>query len=550
MAAAASPHENSWADKVLTAALEEAARLNGNMRPKPPLRPFAPEQGEDEDPYPGDHTLGDLPPERPPPPSDPPPAEPAAGPNEADDDPHRLARLALARHAPADLPAQHFWRGEHYRWDGYAYRTLPEKELRAELCQEAKAEFDRLNLAAAQNWDGKGRVPTARRVTGRLVADVVHAVAGLTVLPGTVEPPAWLGAAEPFPAAEAMVCRNTIVHLPSVNAGRARTAALTPRLFTLNALDYAFDAKAARPVAWLDFLSRLWPGDAQAVEALQEWFGYCLLPDTSQQKILLVVGPKRSGKGTIARVLTGLVGIGNTCAPTLAGLGSHFGLWPLLGKTVAVISDARLSGRTDAAVVVERLLSVSGEDAQTIDRKNLPHVTCKLPVRFVVLTNELPRVSDPSGALVSRFIVLRLTQNWYGREDTGLTTRLLAELPGVLLWAVEGLRRLRGRGYFVQPKSGEKLIDELEDLASPIGAFLRECCEVGPGYEVFVRDLFDRWKRWCEEKGRKDPGAEQTFGRDLRAALPAIDTRQQRTGGEVARKYVGVKERFYDPIPD
>jgi len=56
------------------------------------------------------------------------------------------------------------------------------------------------------------------------------------------------------------------------------------------------------------------------VVALQDWFGYCLLPDTSQQKIFMIHGPKRSGKGTIARVLTSLVGIRNACAPTLAGL--------------------------------------------------------------------------------------------------------------------------------------------------------------------------------------------------------------------------------------
>src|SRR5262249_24032562 len=203
-----------------------------------------------------------------------------------------------------------------------------------------------------------------------------------------------------------------------------------------------------------------------AIATLQEWFGYCLLPDTSQQKILLAVGPKRSGKGTIARVLRGLVGMENTAGPTLSGLGTNFGLWPLLGKTLAIISDARLSGRTDVAVVTERLLSISGEDAQTVDRKNHSHVTCQLPTRLVILTNELPRLNDPSGALVGRMILLRQKHSWYGREDPTLTGRLLEELPGILLWAVEGWARLREQGHFEQPESGKKLLADLEDLAS------------------------------------------------------------------------------------
>jgi putative DNA primase/helicase len=52
--------------------------------------------------------------------------------------------------------------------------------------------------------------------------------------------------------------------------------------------------------------------------------------DTSLQKLLMVVGPKRSGKGTIGRVLTGLLGVHNTAAPTLASLTTNFGLAPLI----------------------------------------------------------------------------------------------------------------------------------------------------------------------------------------------------------------------------
>src|SRR5690606_6286310 len=128
----------------------------------------------------------------------------------------------------------------------------------------------------------------------------------------------------------------------------------------------------------------------------------------------------------------------------------------LLNKRLAVISDARLSGRTDQAIVTERLLSITGEDAITVDRKHLAPVTAKLSVRFLILTNELPRLNDSSGALANRFLILPLRNSFLGREDTGLTSRLLEELPGILLWAIEGLRRLYERGHFLQPASGEE----------------------------------------------------------------------------------------------
>jgi putative DNA primase/helicase len=154
--------------------------------------------------------------------------------------------------------------------------------------------------------------PTARKVTQGLVNNVLQALSGLTVLPATTGQPTWLGTDGPFRADETLAAANGLVHLPTL-----ASCPPTPRFFSPNVLDYAFDAAAARREAWLSFLNQLWPDDAQSVETLQEWFGYCLLPETRQQKMLLLVGPKRSGKGTIARVLKGLVGENNVAGPTL-----------------------------------------------------------------------------------------------------------------------------------------------------------------------------------------------------------------------------------------
>ena len=273
---------------------------------------------------------------------------------------------------------------------------------------------------------------------------------------------------------------------------------------------------------------------------MQEWFGYCLTNDTRQQKILMIVGPKRSGKGTIARVQREVIGPANCCGPTLAGMGTNFGLWPLLGTSLAIISDARLSGRTDSQIVVERLLSISGEDALTIDRKNLEPVTCKLPTRMMILSNELPRLGDSSGALAGRMILLRLRESFYGREDHGLTDRLLKELPGILNWAITGWIRLRQRGRFVQPESAAELLGELHDISSPIGEFIRECCILGSVYHVARSDLFGRYKEWCEAKGRSHPEDETGFGRNLRAAIPSLGDSQHRIDGHPVRFYEGI----------
>jgi putative DNA primase/helicase len=176
----------------------------------------------------------------------------------------------------------------------------------------------------------------------------------------------------------------------------------------------------------------------------------------------------------------------------------------------------------------------------TVDRKHTQHWSGRFDTRFMLLTNELPRLTDSSGALASRFIILRMTESFYGREDAALGARLAVELPGILLWAAEGLRRLKARGRFVMPASSLAAVEEIEDLGSPIGAFLRDKCDVGEGLAVQTATLYQAWGDWCVAQGREHAGTVQTFGRDLGAAVPGLTISQHRTDAGRLRYYEGV----------
>ena len=141
---------------------------------------------------------------------------------------------------------------------------------------------------------------------------------------------------------EFFACGNGLLHLPT-----GKLYPPTPDFFNLSASETAFDRNAPKPVQFLGFLKELFGTDQQSIRLLQEWHGYGLSPDTSQQKILLLVGPRRSGKGTIARILKGLLGSTSVAGPTMASLAENFGLESLIKCPLAIISDARIGARTD-----------------------------------------------------------------------------------------------------------------------------------------------------------------------------------------------------------
>src|SRR5262249_52690280 len=148
----------------------------------------------------------------------------------------------------------YYHREEYVRWDGRRYQTVLPKETKAELTCAVKEAFDELNLRQLAIWraqaetGSKKRPPVAAKVTTSLVGDAEQALRGLSLLPQSVEAPAWLGGGGPFPAAEVLACTNGLLHLPSLVGGRpGYLAPPSPRFFSFNALDYDFRADAPEP---------------------------------------------------------------------------------------------------------------------------------------------------------------------------------------------------------------------------------------------------------------------------------------------------------------
>jgi putative DNA primase/helicase len=87
-----------------------------------------------------------------------------------------------------------------------------------------------------------------------------------------------------------------------------------------------------------------------------------------------------------------------------------------------------------------------------------------------------------------------------------------------LLWAIDGWRRLRARGRFEPPAASVELAQQMADLASPIGAWIRERCvtdEPDRDYWIRCEDAYADFKAWCAENGQQHVPTLTMFGRDI-----------------------------------
>ncbi|MFI8004081.1 primase-like DNA-binding domain-containing protein [Streptomyces sp. NPDC086010] len=134
-----------------------------------------------------------------------------------------------------------------------------------------------------------------------------------------------------------------------------------------------------------------------------------------------------------------------------------------------------------------------------------------------------------------------MTVSWLGKEDTNLTDKLAAEMPGILNWALEGLARLQRIGRITDPPSSQEAVITMQDTASPTSAFIRERCTVGAACEVPVDTLWAVWREWAEDNGVRAVGTNQMFGRNLLSVVPQLHRARPRDAyGRQVPTYTGI----------
>lgn len=410
------------------------------------------------------------------------------------------------------------WRGDWIAYTGARWRVISKEQLR----QAIYVALETATVAAPLDDPmGADADPKPWNPTESAVDKVIDALVAVVLMPDSAEP-THIGHVAVADGILNLATRQLLSH--------------SPAHFSFTCLPYPYLGDAAEPVALLAFLHTIWPDDAESVALIQEWLGYMVSGETGRQKGLLILGPPRSGKGTILWLIKMLVGAANASAPTLASLCSNFGMQPLIGKSVALVGDARLSGSTSTTTLVERLLSLIGEDEMQIDRKYRDPWTGRLAARITIASNELPRFADSSAAVVTRFEIAEMSESFLGREDHGLKDRLAAELPAILVWALDGLDRLNRNGRFTRPAAAAETAQAMEDLASPVKAFLRECTEPAEGAAVPKEDLYGRWVQWCGDHGHH-AGSTSWFGRNLKGC--GIKNGKESTG-ERRPTFVGI----------
>ena len=267
---------------------------------------------------------------------------------------------------------------------------------------------------------------------------------------------------------------------------------------------------------------------AELIALLQEWVGAALAIDRltrEERKALVLVGPSRTGKTELARVIRALLG-GPVVSPSVEDIGTDFGLQTLLGAVAWIRDDAINEGDKVDPQRFKTVITGEPIDVRRKGKVNARSTSFCIPV--LLTANTLPRARDVSDAIFNRSLVVDMTNvideaaAAQSRADHGVVEGSIgdhvwaAEGAGILNWALDGLERLRTRGRYDPPESVRTAIQRFKDDNNPVGEWARDALEPSPNTKIDRADLCCAFHGWQAEElgeGAKAMGAQEFFRR-------------------------------------
>ena len=257
----------------------------------------------------------------------------------------------------------------------------------------------------------------------------------------------------------------------------------------------------AQPTRFLQFMDECFANDIdkqQKIDFLQEWMGYCLVPDTSLHKCVWLVGAGANGKSVFLSTLIRLVGGHNVSHAYMERLGEKCVRAELEGKLLNVSSEMS----AEATISDGYFKAIVSGDIVEAERKFKPSFSFRPTVRLIASTNNMPRLLDHSDGFKRRLIIIMFNRQFAEHDqDPGLEGKLAGELSGILTWAVEGLRRLRERRCFEIPESSVVALAQYKMESDPVALFAEECLERVTSFGMRPIEVYQAYQDWCRKNG-------------------------------------------------
>ncbi|SFD82027.1 phage/plasmid primase, P4 family, partial [Tritonibacter multivorans] len=220
-----------------------------------------------------------------------------------------------------------------------------------------------------------------------------------------------------------------------------------PSLLVSKSLAVHFDPEATCP-AFEGFLMDVFEANTDLIAYLQRAIGYSLTGRTDEQCMFILIGDGANGKSTFTNVVNRLLGDYAKAAASqtlIARGGNSVGddLVDLVGARLISVSETE----EGEALAEAKIKQMTGGD--TLKGRPLygKFIEFQIQGKIFLATNSLPAINNTDHGIWRRIQAIPFNRTFKAEEqDRDLGRKLMAELPGILNWAVKGCMEWQKQG--------------------------------------------------------------------------------------------------------
>lgn len=267
-----------------------------------------------------------------------------------------------------------------------------------------------------------------------------------------------------------------------------------PEYMSRSQLPVGYNPKAKCRL-WINKLGEIFADDTRKCDVLQEFFGYCLYPKIIFPCAVFQIGVGGNGKGVVERICYSILGRANISHVSMARMEKDFGPIEIKDKLL------NSCGETETKPMdVTNFKKIAAGDEIQAEVKYMADVKFTPIAKHMISMNDFPGIKDKTDAFFRRIIVLEYNQKFEGKDDDPfLTEKLLEELDGIFMWALEGLKRVLDRKRIDIPETVIQAKLRFRQKVNPVILFVSEECKLGEGCRVSPPKLYNKYKDWADE---------------------------------------------------
>jgi putative DNA primase/helicase len=285
--------------------------------------------------------------------------------------------------------------------------------------------------------------------------------------------------------------------------------------FTLHQIPHNYDAKADCP-KFKRFINNLFY--EEDIPVIQEYLGYCLVPNTLAQTALFIIGEGGEGKSRIPVLMEHIIGADNVVVGDFEGLQDKFSTSSLDKQMLFMDDELTLTALDDTSNFKK---IVTAETAMEVEVKGKPKYKTKLYSRIICCGNgAIQSKFDRTDGFYRRLLLCKVRPVHYDKPDRTLSDQLDKEIPGIINWMLEGLCRVVKNGFIIEPsKRMSDEVQSLRDNSDTIQLFMNDEQFIDYTFDeedkVSIKQLYDAYENWCQDNSYLIIH-KNTFGKTIR----------------------------------